>query len=66
MDADLAALEEKVSELLASCARLRADNYRLRQQFLAVTQENKQLAARMSSAAERLDRLLNQLPADTQ
>jgi cell division protein ZapB len=62
MDAELRSLEDKVSQFVALCQRLRADNHQLRQQLVSAQTENRQLSEKISDAETRLETLLNQIP----
>jgi cell division protein ZapB len=62
MDAELNTLEEKISQLVELCQRLRAENLHLRQQLVATTDQNKQLTDKISGAQNRLESLLQQIP----
>jgi cell division protein ZapB len=63
MDLDLKGLEERVAQLVELCRRLRAENGTLRQQLVVAHNENKQLGERMEAARERIDALLERMPA---
>ncbi len=62
MDAELRSLEDKVSQFVALCHRLRADNHQLRQQLVLTQSENKQLSEKIGGAKTRLESLLALLP----
>jgi len=62
MEAELNALDEKVSQLAQLCQKLRKDNNQLRQQLAAALSESKRLAEKVSTATTRLEGLLNQIP----
>lgn len=62
MDAELTALEEKISQLIKLCRRLRTENTDLRQQVAKAAAENKNMAEKISGAKTRLEALLNQMP----
>lgn len=62
MDAELRSLEDKVSQFVALCQRLRADNHQLRQQLVSAQSENKQLSEKIGGAKTRLESLLALLP----
>jgi cell division protein ZapB len=64
MDAELRALEDKVSQFVALCQRLRADNHQLRQQLVSAQTENRQLSEKISDAESRLETLLTQIPEE--
>lgn len=62
MDADLAALEERLETLIAYARELRSANQLLRNELLASQERNRDLAARVAQATERLDGLLARMP----
>lgn len=62
MDAELAALEEKINQLAQLCGRLRAENKQLRQQAAAAFNDNKHLVDKINAAKDRLESLLSQIP----
>jgi cell division protein ZapB len=64
MDAELKALEAKISQFIEVCARLRADNQQLRQELASAVNQSKRLEEKISSAATRLETLLAQIPSE--
>ena len=62
MDAELAALEQRIETLIAHARELRAENELLRGEFLASQERNRELSARMTQATERLDALIARMP----
>ncbi len=62
MEAELNALDEKVSQLAQLCQKLRKDNIQLRQQLVTAQSESKRLAEKVNTATTRLEGLLNQIP----
>jgi len=64
MEADLKALEQKLTQFVELCQRLRSDNQQLRQQLASAMNDNKALSEKIGSAADRLENLLNQIPED--
>jgi chromosome segregation ATPase len=64
MDADLAALEERVATLIAHARELRAANELLRRELLASQERNRDLSARVSQASARLDTLISRVPIE--
>ena len=64
MDAELAALEERISTLIAYAHELRAANELLRTELLASQDRNRELATRVAEATERLDALIARIPAE--
>jgi cell division protein ZapB len=64
MEAELNTLDEKITQLVQVCHRLRADNNELRQQLVAAQNQNKHLTEKIESARTRLEGLLSRIPAD--
>ena len=64
MDADLAALEERLETLIAYARELRAANELLRSELLASQERNRDLTARVTLATERLDALIARMPVE--
>lgn len=64
MEADLIALEAKVSQLVALCQQLRTENIDLRQALAQAQSDVKQLNENMSRAGDRLHAILQALPED--
>ena len=64
MDVELKSLETKISQFVALCQRLRADNHELRQQLAAAQNDNKQLSEKVGDAKTRLESLLVQIPEE--
>ena len=64
MEAELKTLEQKLSQFVELCQRMRLVNQQLRQELASALNENKQLAERIGTATTRLENLLNQLPED--
>jgi uncharacterized protein (TIGR02449 family) len=64
MDAELTALEQRVETLIAHARELRSENELLRGELLASQERNRDLAARVAQATERLDALIARMPAD--
>ncbi|MGH8670715.1 MAG: hypothetical protein ACREUA_01585 [Burkholderiales bacterium] len=62
MDAELAALEEKITEFTQFCQRLREENMRLRQQLAGARNEHKELGEKVKNAQAKLEGLLKQIP----
>ncbi|HKQ23341.1 MAG TPA: hypothetical protein VJT81_02725 [Burkholderiales bacterium] len=62
MEAELNALDSKVTELAQLCQKLRKDNNQLRQQLVTAQSESKRLAEKVNTAASRLEGLLSQIP----
>ncbi len=64
MEAELKALEDRVSQLVQLCQRLRAENLQLRQEMAGVQNDNHQLVEKIDAAKNRLENLLEQIPED--
>jgi hypothetical protein len=64
MDAELAALEERVETLLAYVRVMRAANELLRRELLASQERNRDLSARVVQASARLDTLISKVPVE--
>ena len=64
MDADLKALEEKISQLVQLCKSLREDNTGLRQSLALVQEAERDLKARMQQAQIRIESIIDRLPED--
>jgi len=62
MDAEMEALEERIRQAVDLCRRLRGENSDLRQRVAQLQNENRQLADKITSARERLEGLLEQIP----
>jgi cell division protein ZapB len=64
MEAELKSLEQKLSRFVELCHRMRVANEQLRQQLASATNENKQLAAKITTATSRLENLLSHIPEE--
>jgi chromosome segregation ATPase len=62
MDAELAALEERVDTLIAHTRELQDANEILRRELLALQERNRDLNGRVSQATVRLDALIAKVP----
>jgi len=62
MDTELKSLEQKISQLLGFCQRLRDENHVLRQELVTEQNQNKHLNDKLVGAKDRLESLLNQIP----
>jgi len=62
MEAELTALDDKISQLVQLTQKLREDNSELRQNLASVQSENKRLSEKVNSAKVRLETLLAQIP----
>ena len=58
MDADLKALEEKISQLVELCQSMRKDNLELRQELALAQDAERQLKARMQEAQGRIESII--------
>lgn len=57
-------LEQKVGQIIALCDALRVENHQLRDRLGALEEEKQALAERMLAARERLEGLMDKLPAE--
>lgn len=64
MENEVAALEHKLSSLLAHVRALRAANEDLRRELAGAQQQNRALRERMDAASARLDAVLARIPAE--
>ena len=64
MEADLRALEQKLTQFVQLCQQLRTDNQQLREQLASAMNDNKQLTEKIGTATNRLESLLNQIPEE--
>lgn len=62
MDAELAALEQRIRQTVDLCRRLQDENDGLRVDLAALESEKHLLIERMDSARDRLEALLKQIP----
>jgi len=62
MDADLKALEQKLSHLISLCNELRNENAQLRLDLDAVESGSAVLKSNMEKASERIETLIASLP----
>lgn len=62
MEAELKAFEQKVSQLVELCHRLRSENLRLRQELATAGDESRELKNRIEGARTRLEQLVDQIP----
>jgi cell division protein ZapB len=63
MELDLNGLEERTTQLVELCRRLRSENGTLRQQLVTAQNDNKQLSERIDAAKARVEALLARVPA---
>ncbi|MBM3394312.1 MAG: cell division protein ZapB [Betaproteobacteria bacterium] len=64
MESELNHLEGKITQLIQLCQRLRNDNHELRQKAARLESENSQLSEKITSAKDRLERILSQIPEE--
>ena len=62
MDAEFAALEEKVRLAAQLCVRLREENVQLRKQLAELETDRKKLNEKIDGARNRVENLLLQFP----
>jgi cell division protein ZapB len=62
MDADIKALEEKLSQLISLCSDLRDENAQLRSDLNAAQTDSALLQGNMTQASERIEALMESLP----
>ena len=62
MEPELAALEERLAQVVARLKALREENRDLRQQLAARTDENARLTEKLNAARTRIEALLKQIP----
>ncbi len=64
MEAELKALEDKLTQFVEINQRLREDTQRLRQELASALHRNKQLEEKILTASGRLENILKQIPAE--
>jgi uncharacterized protein (TIGR02449 family) len=62
VDLELAALEERIEQLVQRLTALRAENRDLRQQLATRTDENARNVEKLAAARTRIEALLKQIP----
>jgi uncharacterized protein (TIGR02449 family) len=62
VEPELAALEERIEQLVQRLNALRAENRDLRQQLAGRTDENARNAEKLAAARSRIEALLKQIP----
>ncbi|MEO8009961.1 MAG: hypothetical protein ABI728_15765 [Betaproteobacteria bacterium] len=62
MEAELTALDDRISQLVHLTQKLRKDNSELRQDLALVQSENKLLSQKVNTAKARLEAMLAQIP----
>ena len=66
MDADLKSLEDKLSQLIDLCGNLREENAALRGNLMQAQHDAETLKGKMLQASDRLENLLETMPAMAQ
>ncbi len=66
MQSELDNLEQKLAQLVQLAQRLRAENLQLRQEVAAAVSRQRKSQDKVDEAAQRLEKLLSQLPGDAQ
>lgn len=64
MDADLKRLEDKIGKLISLCVTLREENVQLRDDLTQAQQNSNALKSNMLLASEKLEILLETIPAN--
>jgi cell division protein ZapB len=64
MHSELDALDQKLAQLIQLTQRLRAENLQLRQEVAAAVSQQRKSQDKVNEAAQRLEKLLTQLPED--
>ncbi len=64
MELNLSSLEAKVEQVVNFCEQLRQENLALRERVARLEQEKENLAERMTVARERLETMMEKLPAE--
>ena len=62
MEETLSGLEDRIRLAVDMCQRLRVENNELRQQVAHLHNDNKRLSDKISTARERLEGLLEEIP----
>lgn len=62
MDAELAALEERIRQTAALCSRLREENRELQARLATLASDKSRLTEKVDGARVRLETLLKQIP----
>jgi cell division protein ZapB len=64
MHSEIDILDQKLVQLVQLTQRLRAENLQLRQEVAAAVSQQRRSQDKVSEAAQRLEKLLSQLPED--
>ncbi len=62
MQAEMKALEDKVTQIVSVCRQLRAENLQLRQQLAMAQNDGKRMGEKILGAQTRLEALLEHIP----
>ena len=65
MQSELDTLDHKLTQLVQLTQRLRAENLQLRQDLAAAVSQQRKSQDKAGEAAQRLEKLLTQLPEDS-
>ncbi len=66
MHSELDILDQKLAQLVQLTQRLRAENLQLRQEVAIAVSQQRKSQDKVNEAAQRLEKLLSQLPGDAQ
>jgi len=66
MHSELDLLDQKLAQLVQLTQRLRAENLQLRQEVASAVSLQRKSQDKVSEAAQRLEKLLSQLPEDAE
>ena len=66
MHSELDVLDQKLAQLVQLTQRLRAENLQLRQEIAAAVSQQRKSQDKVNEVAQRLEKLLSQLPEETQ
>jgi cell division protein ZapB len=66
MHSELDSVDQKLAQLVQLTQRLRAENLQLRQEVAAALSQQRKSQDKVSEAAQRLEKLLTQLPESAQ
>ena len=64
MDIDISSLEAKIEQVVAFCQELRTENIALRDRIAGLELEKQTLTERMTTARERIETIMEKLPAE--
>ena len=66
MNSELDILDQKLAQLVQLTQHLRAENLQLRQEIAVAVSQQRKSQDKVNEAAQRLEKLLSQLPEDAQ